>query len=309
MKRITFVAIVLLMIAISATACKNDSPSGSPSPSPTQAQTATPSPEPAETPESTPDTQASTPENHVIRLVTTTSVNDSGLLPYLIPDFEAETGYRVDVVSLGSGAAIKTAENGDADLLLVHSPAAEETFVADGYGVERLSFMHNFFVIAGPADDPAGIAECENAAEAFRKIYESKSGFVSRGDESGTHNAEKKIWSAISLEPGADDEWYISAGAGMGACLSQAGERGYYILCDKATFLSMKDNLELEILLEKGEDMKNTYSLIACNPAAIDGLNTEGAQAFIDFMLSGATLEKIADYGKEQYSQQLFYVE
>ena len=249
------------------------------------------------------------PENKTIRCSTTTSVNDSGLLPYLQPDFEAETGYELIVVSNGSGAAIKLGESGDADLLLVHSKAAEEEFVANGYGVSRISFMYNYFVIVGPASDPANIVACENAAEAFAAIAESGSLFVSRGDESGTHTAERKIWAAAEIEPKEEDEWYISAGAGMGASLIQANERQAYILSDKATFLSMQDNLDLEILLEKGEDMKNVYSLIECNPEKISGLNSEGAQAFIEYMTSEATLEKIANFGVDTYGQSLFYVE
>jgi len=252
---------------------------------------------------------ADAPENKAIRLSTTTSVNDTGLLPFLQPDFEAATGYELIVVSNGSGAAIKLGESGDADVLLVHSKAAEEEFVANGYGISRISFMYNYFVIVGPASDPAGIAQCENAAEAFAAIADSKSLFVSRGDESGTHTAERKIWAAAEVEPGEQDDWYISAGAGMGASLNQANEREAYILSDKATFLSMKDNLDLEILLEKGDDMKNVYSLIACNPEQNSGINAEGAQAFIDYMTSEATLEKIADFGKNTYGQALFYVE
>ena len=254
-------------------------------------------------------TYAAAPENAVIRCSTTTSVNDTGLLPYLQSDFEAETGYELIVVSNGSGAAIKLGESGDADVLLVHSKAAEEEFVANGYGVSRISFMYNYFVIIGPAADPAGIADCENAAEAFAAIASSKSLFVSRGDESGTHTAEKKIWAAAEVKPDEQDEWYISAGAGMGASLIQANEREAYILSDKATFLSMKDNLDLEILLERGEDMKNVYSLIECDPEKTSGLNSEGAQAFIAYMTSEATAEKIAGFGVEQYGQPLFYVD
>lgn len=255
----------------------------------------------------TTQTLAGTPENKAIRCSTTTSVNDTGLLPFLQPDFEASSGYELIVVSNGSGAAIKLGESGDADVLLVHSKAAEEEFVANGYGISRISFMHNYFVVIGPASDPAGISECENAAEAFAAIADAECLFVSRGDESGTHTAERRIWAAVGIEPGEQDSWYISAGAGMGASLNQANEREAYILSDKATFLSMQDNLELGILLEKGEDMKNVYSLIACNPDKNPGLNAEGAQAFIDYMTDDATLAKIAGFGEADYGQVLFY--
>ena len=247
-------------------------------------------------------------ENKVIRLSTTTSVNDSGLLPYLLPTFEKETGYKVEVQSAGTGAAIQKAIDGNADVILVHAKASEEEFIAGGYGVERLPFMYNYFVIVGPKDDPAGIKGSADAATAFDKIKESQSKFVSRGDESGTHKAELKIWGEGN-EPNAEtDKWYISAGQGMGACLTMASEQQAYCLTDKATFLSMKDELNLDIALEEGEDMKNTYSLIAVNPEKIDGLNTEGAQAFIDWMLGDEASELIAKYGEEEYGAPLFFL-
>ncbi|MBR3439547.1 MAG: extracellular solute-binding protein [Clostridia bacterium] len=246
-----------------------------------------------------------TPENPVIRLSTTTSVNDSGLLPYLLPAFEAETGYKVEVQSAGTGAAIQKAIDGNADVILVHAKASEEEFIDGGYGVERLPFMYNYFVIVGPKDDPAGVKDSADAATAFAKIRESESRFVSRGDESGTHKAELKIW-GDNAPDAESDSWYISAGQGMGACLTMASEQQAYCLTDKATFLSMQDELDLDIVLAEGEDMKNTYSLIAVNPEKIDGLNTEGAQAFIDWMLSDEASELIAKYGEAEYGVALF---
>ncbi len=253
------------------------------------------------------DVTVETPENPVIRMSTTTSVNDSGLLPYLLPVFEKETGYKVEVASAGTGAAIQSAIDGNADLLLVHAKASEEEFIDGGYGIERLPFMYNFFVIVGPADDPAGIKDSENAADAFAKIRESGSTFISRGDESGTHKAELKIW-GDNVPDSASDSWYVSAGQGMGACLTMANEQGAYCLTDKATFLSMADELDIEIVLSEGEDMKNTYSLIACNPDALEGINTEGANALIDWMLSDEASELIAKYGVEEYGQSLFFL-
>ena len=245
-------------------------------------------------------------ENPVIRMSTTTSVNDSGLLPYLLPVFEASTGYTVEVQSAGTGAAIQKAVDGNADLILVHAKASEEQFIADGYGVERIPFMYNYFVVVGPADDPAGIKDCANAAEAFEKIEEAEALFVSRGDESGTHKAELKIWG--DDVPEADDEWYISAGQGMGACLTMASEKGAYCLTDKATFLSNQADLDLDIILAEGEDMKNTYSLIECNPEKLEGINTEGAKALIEWMTGDEASALIAEYGKEQYGSALFYL-
>ena len=258
-------------------------------------------------PESTSSTAAEvkTPENPVIRLSTTTSVNDSGLLPYLLPTFEAETGYKVEVQSAGTGAAIQKAIDGNADVILVHAKASEEEFIDGGYGVERLPFMYNYFVIVGPKNDPAGVKGSADAAEAFDKIDDTESKFVSRGDESGTHKAELKIW-GDDVPDAAEDSWYISAGQGMGACLTMASEQQAYCLTDKATFLSMQDELDLDIVLAEGEDMKNTYSLIAVNPEKIDGLNTEGAQAFIDWMLSDEASELIAKYGEAEYGVALF---
>jgi len=250
-----------------------------------------------------------TPANPVIRCSTTTSVNDSGLMAYLEPLFEAETGYDVLITSNGTGAAIALGESGDADVLLVHAKASEEEFVAAGFGIERIPFMFNYFVIAGPVNDPAEIAASESAAAAFEKIAAKGSSFVSRGDDSGTHKAELKIWTALGNTPVAGtDKWYISAGKGMGDCLTMADELNAYVLTDKATFLSMKTNLELGILLAEGEDMKNTYSLIACNPEKHAGINAEGAQAFIDWMTKQDTLDKIAAFGIQEYSEALFYV-
>lgn len=250
------------------------------------------------------------PANPVLRCSTTTSVNDSGLMEYLEPLFEAETGYDLQITSNGTGAAIALGESGDADVLLVHAKASEEDFIAKGFGLERIPFMYNFFVIAGSAADPAGIAASNSAADAFKKIAANKSEFISRGDESGTHKAELKIWTGAGVTPtAAADKWYISAGKGMGDCLTMASERMAYVLTDKATFLSMKANLELSIVLDKGDDMKNTYSLIACNPEKNTGLNTEGAQAFITWMTKQDTLDRIADYGMAEYGEGLFFVD
>lgn len=247
------------------------------------------------------------PANPVIRMSTTTSVNDSGLLPYLLPVFEEATGYTVEVQSAGTGAAIQKAVDGNADLILVHAKASEETFIADGYGVERIPFMYNYFVVVGPADDPAGIKDSANAAEAFAKIADVKADFISRGDESGTHKAELKIWGE-NIPDAEADTWYINAGQGMGACLTMASEKGAYCLTDKATFLSNKADLDLEIILAEGDDMMNTYSVIECNPEKLEGINTEGAKALIEWLTGDEASALIAKYGEEQYGQALFYL-
>ena len=234
--------------------------------------------------EETPDS----PENKVIRMSTTTSVNDSGLLGAILPAFEAATGYTVEVQSAGTGAAIQAAKDGNADLILVHAKASEEEFVAEGYGIERIPFMYNYFVVVGPAADAAAIKDSENAAAAFAKIAEAEAKFISRGDESGTHKAELKIW-GDNVPDAETASWYINAGQGMGACLTMASEEGAYCLTDKATFLSNKADLDLEILLAEGEDMKNTYSLI-------------------EWMTGDEASALIAKYGEEEYGSALFYL-
>lgn len=188
----------------------------------------------------------------MIRLSTTTSVNDSELLPYLQKEFEADTGYTLEITSAGTGAAIEKGRTGDADVLLVHDQASEEAFIEEGYGVERFPFMYNYFVIVGPADDPAGVQDAAEASDAFAAIAEAQAPFISRGDDSGTHKAELRIWEAAGITPDPTvDTWYISAGAGMGAVLNMASEQQAYALTDKATYLSHELRDTLAILKEE----------------------------------------------------------
>ena len=246
------------------------------------------------------------PKQQELTLATTTSVNDSGLLDYLVPELKKDTGITLNIISQGSGQAIATAAAGDADVLLVHSKAAEEKFVADGFGLERLPFMFNFFVIVGPAGDPAGIAGATSAADAFKLIYDGGQTFISRGDESGTHTKEKSLWTSAGIEPTGDA--YVSAGRGMGDTLRMASEMQGYTLTDKATFLSLKAELDLEILLGESPDLMNEYSIIEINPANIQGTNTDGAKAFKDWMLGDKASGLIAQYGTEEYGEALFFV-
>ncbi len=246
------------------------------------------------------------PENPVIRMATTTSVDNAGLLQYLEPVFEAKTGYDIQWVAQGTGKAIESAKSGNADLILVHAKASEEEFVNEGYGVERIPFMYNYFVLVGPKDDPAGIKDSENAADAFAAIKANGSTFVSRGDDSGTHKAELKLWGE-AVPDAAVDSWYLSAGTGMGGTLTIANEQGAYCFTDKATFLANKDSYgDLEIIIEESEDLKNTYSVIECNPEKLDDINTEGAKAFIEWITSDEASELIAKYGVEDYGEALF---
>ena len=292
--------VLALTLAFSLAACTGK----------TQAPTAAPTENDVET-----AAPAATPENPVIRLATTTSVNDSGLLPYLLPTFEAETGYTVEVASAGTGIAIGYAKSGDADMLLVHSKKQEEAFIEEGYAsTERLSFMYNYFVIVGPEADPAGVRELETAADCFKAIAEAGTGFASRGDNSGTHNKETSIWESAEIDP-AEQSWYYSLGSGMGDTLTKANEMSVYTLTDKATFLSMKESLpNLTILKEEADDMKNTYSLLGVDPKAeaFEGtdvtVNTEGANALIEWLLSDEAAALIADYGVADYGEQLFFL-
>jgi len=244
------------------------------------------------------------PENKVIRMSTTTSVNDSGLMAYLQPEFEKATGYTLEITSAGTGAAIEKARMGDADILLVHSKASEEEFIAEGFDEERLPFMYNFFVIVGPADDPAGVAGSVTAAEAFQKIADSGSLFISRGDESGTHSKEKAIWKSIELDP-AGQTWYESVGQGMGQTLTIADEKQAYTLSDKATFLAHENSMVMH--LEETDDMKNTYAMIVVSAKRFAESNVAGAQAFVDWITSDQARQMIADYGVAEYGEPLFF--
>ena len=247
-----------------------------------------------------------TVDNPKIRLSTTTSVNDSGLMTYLQPYFEQDTGYKLEITSAGTGAAIEKGKTGDADILLVHAKSSEEDFIKAGYSKERIPFMYNYFIVAGPKEDPAGVKACTTAADAFKKIAGGNYTFISRGDKSGTNTAELNIWKAAALSPDpAKDTWYISAGQGMGACLNMAEEKQAYILTDKATFLTNKKTLEN--LLEKSDDMKNTYSMLIISTDKWPDTNVAGAQAFVDWMTGDKGKQLINSYGVKEYGQQLFF--
>ncbi|MCL2034442.1 MAG: substrate-binding domain-containing protein [Oscillospiraceae bacterium] len=301
-KILTLLLTALLVLALGLTACGNQNPG----PAEPEPQAAAPAPEPAPQPEPEPEPEPA-PENPVIRLSTTTSVNDSGLLSYLQPEFEKDTGFKLEITSAGSGAAIEKGRTGDADSLLTHSPAAERDFVEEGFGEERVPFMYNFFVIVGPSDDPAGVRDCTDASEAFRKISETQGAtFVSRGDESGTHSAEMRIWGIAEIEPEGED-WYVSTGQGMGASLNIASETGGYILTDKSTYLAHELRDTMEILLEKSEEMQNTYSIIAISEQRWENTNKAGADAFMEWMTSKKGLDMINAYGMAEYGEQLFF--
>ncbi len=244
------------------------------------------------------------PENPNLILATTTSTQDSGLLDVLVPDFQEKTGYIVKTVAVGSGEAMKMGQECNADVLLVHSPAAEKDFMENGYGSNRDLVMHNDFIIVGPASDPAGIKGSATAAEAFTKIADSQSPFISRGDDSGTHSKEKGIWKAAGITPEGD--WYLESGQGMGATLIIASEQEAYTLTDRATYLANKDNYQLENLVEGDAGLLNVYHVIEVNPENCSTVNNEGAIAFADYIVSPETQTLIGSFGTEKFGQPLF---
>ncbi len=245
--------------------------------------------------------QSSTP---ALTLATTTSTRDSGLLEELLPEFKKETGIEVKYVAVGTGQALELGRRGDADVLLVHDPAGERRFVEEGFGVERLPVMYNDFVLVGPETDPAKVRGLASAAEALRRIAQAGDPFVSRGDESGTHQKEKALWKQAGIEPGGAG--YLRAGAGMAEVLRLASEKRAYTLTDRATFLAQRPALVL--LVERDPLLINRYSVIGVNPKKHPHVRAEAAQRFADFLRSPQTQRRIADFGKQQYGQALFFV-
>lgn len=229
-----------------------------------------------------------------IRMATTTSTEASGLLAVILPQFEAKYGGKVRVVAVGSGAAMKIGESGDADVLLVHARALEDRFMAAGHGSLRRDVMYNDFVIVGPARDPAGLRGGKDAFEAFRKIAASGAKFISRGDESGTHEMEKSYWKNVGVEP--KGAWYVSTGQGMGPVLTMAGELAGYALTDRATFAAYRDRTGLQVLVEGDPRMFNPYGVIVVNPARYPKLNHAGATAFADWITSAEGHAAIAAF-------------
>ncbi len=218
-----------------------------------------------------------------VRLATTTSTENSGLLDHLLPSFEEATGLRVDVIAVGTGQALANAERGDADLILVHAREREDAFVTAGHGIDRRDMMWNDFVIVGPPDDPAGIHGETNAALALPRIADSGNVFVSRGDDSGTHIRELALWEATHSYP---RDGYLEAGQGMGACLVIAHEKRGYTLTDRGTFLAFRDRLDLVVHVEGDVRLRNPYGAILVNPEKHEHVNADGARKLIDYLTS-----------------------
>lgn len=244
-------------------------------------------------------------EEQRILVQSTTSTQNSGLYDYILPIFEEETGLNVDVVAVGTGQAIRNAGNGDADVLLVHAKAAEEAFVADGFGVMRFDLMYNDFVIIGPASDPSQVGQAAELQTALDRLYTGVTPFVSRGDDSGTHKAELRLWALRGDVPNMGMGWYREVGAGMGATIRTAIEMQAYTLTDRATWIAYGHKQDFTIVFEGEKELFNQYGIIAVNPELFPHINAEGAKVFIDWMLSAHGQELIADYLVE--GQQLFF--
>ena len=238
-----------------------------------------------------------------LKLATTTSTENTGLLDVLIPAFTASTGIEVDVIAVGTGKAIALGENGDVDIILVHARSREDSFVTDGFGVNRRDLMHNDFVVLGSPSDPAGIGISKSAAEAFAKISKTQTDFISRGDDSGTHTRERELWATAGIEP--EGLWYKEAGQGMGAVITMANDLEGYTLSDRGTFLSMRDKIDLVVLVEGDDKLFNPYGIIAVNPALHKHVNYEGAMRLIAFLTSKEGQGIIGNFRKN--GEQLFY--
>jgi tungstate transport system substrate-binding protein len=240
-----------------------------------------------------------------LRLATTTSTQESGLLDALIPKFREQTGIDVHVVAVGSGQALELGRRGDADVLLTHAPAAEQKFMDEGWAAERRAVMYNDFVLVGPKSDPAGISGQASIVESFARIADQAAPFVSRGDDSGTHQKEKEIWQKASRDPNGD--WYIRAGTGMSQALRMADEKQAYTLSDRATFLTLQKELELQILVQRDPMMQNNYAVLIVSPEKHPHIKSQGARKFADFLTSPATQKFISEFGVAKFGEPLFF--
>lgn len=245
-------------------------------------------------------------QDQFIVVQSTTSTQNSGLFDHILPIFQEKTGIEVRVVAVGTGQAIKNAENGDGDVLFVHAKAAEEKFVAEGHGLQRSDVMYNDFILVGPPADPAGIAGTKDITAALTKIAETGATFASRGDDSGTHKAELKLWKEAGIDAAAaSGDWYRETGSGMGATLNTGTAMGAYVLTDRATWISFGNKGDYQIAVEGDTRLFNQYGIILVNPAKHENVKAEAGQAFIDWVLSAEGQQAIADYKID--GQQLFF--
>ena len=303
-----FVLFFLVLAALLVLAACGGGGAAEPTAAPTTAAAAPTEAAPAE-----PTPEAAAEEPQVLRLATTTSTADSGLLDAILPGFEAAYNARVDVVAVGTGQAIEIGQAGDADVILVHARAREDAFVEEGSGLARYDVMYNDFILVGPTDDPAGVQGMTSAAEALAAIAAAEAPFASRGDDSGTHTKELSLWEKAGVTPEGD--WYNSLGQGMGETLTFANESEAYTLTDRGTYLSMSPTLPNLAIMVGGESIAdnadtallNPYGVIPVNPELSANINAELAQQFVDWLISPEVQEQIGQYGVEEFGQPLFY--
>ena len=235
----------------------------------------------------------------ILKLATTTSTYETGLLDYIFPAFEKKYNVKIHIISVGTGKAIKLGENGDVDIILVHAREAENKFVNDGYGVNRRDVMYNDFIILGPKDDPAKISELKNVKKALKRIYQAQHVFVSRGDDSGTHKKEKYLWAKVKLTP--KGRWYLEVGQGMSATLMMADEKNAYVMVDRATYLFNKDKIRLKKLVQGDSDLFNPYGVIAVSPYKHAYVKYELSMTLIAWLTSPECQSMIESYKKNGY--------
>src|SRR2546427_8142067 len=247
-----------------------------------------------------------TAQSREVLLATTTSTRDAGLLDSLIPVFERTNGYRVKVIAVGSGQALEMGRRGDADVVLAHAPEAERVLVDSGYFVSRRLVMHNDFLIVGPAADPAHLGGMTDALAALRRLAEGRAPFVSRGDQSGTHKLEQKLWRLAGIRPPGAGGWYIEAGHGMGEALPKADEKRAYTITDRATYLAWRAKVQAAPLVEGDPLLYNVYHVLEVNPKNAPRINAAGGKAFAEFLVAPATQALIAEFGKSRFGRSLF---
>ena len=244
--------------------------------------------------------------NPALILATTTSTQDSGLLDVLVPEFQRQTGYTVKTISVGTGQAMALGARGEADVVLVHAPDSEKAWMEAGHGVERTLVMYNDFIIVGPPSDPISLAGATSAVEAMQKIAANGALFVSRGDNSGTHQLELKLWQDAGVDP-RGTPWYQEAGQGMGQVLTIANEKEAYTITDRATYLARKATVDLTVLAEGYQSFLNVYHVMVVNPEKGNHVNVEGARAFAEFLIAPSTQETVSTFGVEKFGQPLFF--
>ena len=300
MKRFPLLFGLIVVLAMLFSACAPAATPGVAPATPALAATSAPTAAPSAAP-------PAASGNMNLILATTTSTQDSGLLDVLIPLFEQQTGYTVKTVAVGTGAALQMGQQGNADVLLVHAPSSEATYMAGGYGKDRFLVMHNDFIIIGPSSDPAKIKGDTDAVDAFKKIAAAGATFISRGDQSGTNTKELALWKSAGIDPaGTKPSWYVSTGQGMGATLTIASQKAAYTLSDRATYLAYQANIQLDILVEKDNSLLNVYHVITVNPDKWPKVNYTGALVFAKWIVSPAVQDVIGKFGVDKYGQQLF---